>query len=80
MRSVEIRCPIGPRRLLFKMLLAGERPHVDSSNLIELACVDCTRTLRKKDPSVLRVLHRYDLAGSLVESVVQSSNGKSAGR
>lgn len=71
MRTVEIRCPVGPRRLLFKMIQAGEKPHVDEGNLIELACADCTRTLRKADATVLRVLHRYDLAGDLVESDVE---------
>lgn len=69
MNLIEIRCPVGPRRLLFKMRLSGEPLHV-SGNLIELHCPDCTRFARKDDPAVVRVLHRFDLAGDLVESEV----------
>lgn len=70
MNLIEIRCPVGPRRLLFKMRLSGEQPHV-SDNLIELSCDDCKRTERKKNPTVIRVLHRFDLAGNLIESEVE---------
>lgn len=71
MQTVEIRCPVGPRRLLSKLLVAGEKPHVVEGNLIEFACDDCKRTLRQQGRIVIRVLHRYDLAGELVETVVQ---------
>lgn len=70
MRTIEIRCPVGPRRLLFKMLQAGDQPHV-SDNLIELSCDDCKRFARKEDPRVVRVLHRFDLSGALIESEVE---------
>ena len=64
---VEIRCPVGPKKLLGR--LSPQKP-VISDNLVELACSDCARTLRKQGRDVLRVLHRYDLAGALVESEV----------
>lgn len=71
METVEIRCPIGPRRLLSKLLVAGEQPKHVEGNLIEFSCEDCKRTLRKKqDPTIVRVLHRYDLAGTLVETLI----------
>lgn len=71
MPTIEIRCPVGPRRLLSKVISSGQGPvHVTRDNLMELACDDCKRAARREDPSVLRVLHRYDLAGVLVESVV----------
>lgn len=71
MPEVQIRCPEGPRRLLAKARLVGDRPHVTDGNLIEFYCNDCTRSRRRKDPAVSRVLHRFDLTGTLVESVVE---------
>jgi hypothetical protein len=70
MDEIEIRCPVGPRRLLFKMYQEGHRPHVVPGNLIEVACDDCKRTMRRRDPSVVRVVHRFNLAGELIESKV----------
>lgn len=72
MPTVEIRCPVGPRRLLSKLLVRGEKPVVVEGNLIEFACDDCKKTLRQQQAGpVTRVLHRYNLAGELVETVVQ---------
>jgi hypothetical protein len=69
--TIEIRCPVGPRRLLSKLLVDGGRPkHVDG-NLIEFACDDCKRTLRRQGETLSLVLHRYDLAGNLVETLVE---------
>ena len=80
---VDIRCPLGPRRgdgtcspgrLLAKIRQAGEQPSfVQPNNLMELACEDCTRTLRKSGRNVARVLHRYDFSGTLVESLIVES-------
>jgi hypothetical protein len=74
---VEVRCPVPqtlptgecrPGRLLFKLLRAGTPPSwVHPDNLIELACEDCKYRLRKAGHPVQRVLHRYNLAGELVE-------------
>jgi hypothetical protein len=78
--EVEVRCPVPqelpgghcrPGRLLLKLLVTGERPsYVQPDNLIELACEDCRGRLRKSGRQVKRVLHRYDLAGSLVTTLV----------
>lgn len=74
MESIEIRCPVGPRRLLSKLLVRGEHPDITPDNLIEFACSDCKQTLSRQGNSrVKRVLHRYDLAGVLVETVVERS-------
>lgn len=71
METVEIRCPVGPRRLLSKLLVAGERPkHVDG-NLIEFSCDDCKKNLRRRGMTVVRVLHRYNLAGELVQTALE---------
>lgn len=69
-RSVELRCPTGPRRLLSKLLLSGGQPHVVEGNLVELSCTDCKKRLRGEGREVVRVLHRFSLDGALVESVV----------
>lgn len=72
METVEIRCPVGPRRLLSKLLMAGEQPKHAEGNLIEFACDDCKRELRKRrTDTIVRVLHRYNLAGVLVETIIE---------
>ncbi len=68
---VELRCPVGPKQLLAKLRTDGEKAHVTSDNLMELACRDCARNAREYDPAVRRVLHRFDFAGELIESVVE---------
>lgn len=70
MEPVEIRCPIGPKRLFTKLLIEGGRPHITEGNLIEFSCDDCKRGLRNRGEEVFRVLHRYDFVGTLVESEV----------
>lgn len=50
----------------------GDAPPVyNADNLLELACRDCARSVRREDPSVRRVLHRYAFTGALVESAVE---------
>lgn len=71
METVELRCPVGPRQLLGKVLRESGNVVVDDNNLMELACRDCARALKVSDPGVLRVVHRYNLLGELVESVIQ---------
>lgn len=71
METVEIRCPVGPQRLLSKLRLSGERPVITGDNLIEFACDDCKRTIRRRGTPVYRVLHRYNLLGELVETVTE---------
>ena len=70
---VDIRCPVGPKRLLARMRSDGTPPNFDpDANVVEFSCSDCARTLRKAGKDVGRVLHRYNFIGELVESVVQS--------
>lgn len=65
-----MRCPWGPRRLLMKLIQDGERPQLTDGNLLELACSDCKRTMRRSGDPVTQVLHRYNLLGEMIESVV----------
>jgi len=67
---VELRCPVGPRRLFAKLRLSGVRPPVTQDNLIELSCSDCRRSLRAEGKAVQFVLHRFDIVGMLIETVL----------
>lgn len=68
--EIEVRCPVGPRRLFAKIVAEGGRPKIVEGNLIEFACSDCRRLRRLSGEPVTLVLHRYDLAGQLVETEV----------
>jgi hypothetical protein len=79
--TVEVRCPVPkplpsghcrPGQLLMKLRLSGEQPsYVHPDNLIELACEDCKYYAKASGHPVRRVLHRYDLAGQLVETLIE---------
>ncbi len=63
---VEVRCPVGPQRLFTKLRLGEESArYLESANLIEFSCSDCSR--RKAEPT--RIFHRYNFIGELVETV-----------
>jgi hypothetical protein len=49
-------------------MVAGEHPKIVEGNLVELSCDDCKKTMRQQGKPVLRVLHRFNLLGELVES------------
>lgn len=68
--TVELRCPVGPKRLFSKLILAGDRPRITSGNLVEFACADCRKSVRATGQPCRLVLHRFDLVGELVESVI----------
>lgn len=70
MPTIDIRCPEGPKKLLMKLQINGERPTYTDGNLIELSCDHCKSTLRKQGLRLSRVLHRFDLAGELIETEV----------
>ena len=77
--EIEVRCPVPvslpnghslPGRLLFKLRLSGEIPsYVYPDNLIELPCEECKAQLRRQGRQVKRVLHRFDLSGTLIETL-----------
>jgi hypothetical protein len=50
------------------MKLAGEQPQYVEGNLMEFACDDCKKQLRRSGDNVFRVLHRYNFLGELVET------------
>lgn len=65
----EFRCPSNFRRMFAK--LQGAPLAIVPGNLMEFACQDCAKVYRLTDPTVSRVLHRYDLLGALIESSVE---------
>lgn len=72
---VEVRCPLGAKTLLAKVLAEkGGTARRTTENLLELSCRSCTRQARHEMADVgmstgFRILHRYDFAGQFVESV-----------
>lgn len=70
MKTVEVRCPAGPKRLFSKLRFTGGEIHYTEDNLLEFACADCKRTLRKTDPTIERVLHQYDFLGTLIRTYI----------
>jgi heterodisulfide reductase subunit C len=76
--TVEVRCPVGPRRLFTKLKLGEESGrYIHPENLIELTCCDCRNRLRRASNSVevVRVLHRYNFVGELIETVAVHDGG-----
>lgn len=65
---VDIRCPRHPIRLLLRV---GTPVKVDGANLIEVACRDCRTDRRKAGIPAALVVHRYNVLGELVETVVE---------
>lgn len=79
--EVELRCPTGaernghchPGRLLAKLRLSGEAPsYVQPDNVIEMPCRECReRYWSRHGRRVRNVLHRYDLSGAWVSTLVE---------
>lgn len=70
MDGVEIRCPEHPIRLLLRIgkpVLVNE----GGANMIEIACKDCRTQLRREGTPVQLVVHRYNVVGDWVETVVR---------
>lgn len=64
---VEIRCPRHSMRLLLKI---GRPRVVDGANVIEVACRDCRKDLRRDGRDVRDVIHVYNVLGEVVETRV----------
>lgn len=75
MEAVELRCEDHPRRLLGRLLHDGAERRVVPGNLLEFACRDCARARRRDGQDVVRVLHRFDLTGELIETVTVADPG-----
>jgi hypothetical protein len=65
--KVEIRCP-GKFNKLFLILLQEHLPQ--EGMLMEIACADCAKDIRRGNPKVVRALHYYDAAGKCVHTKI----------
>lgn len=73
-QTVELRCPQGPRALLAKIRTEQDgSARLTSENLLELSCRDCSKSesRARTDGRRVRVLHCFDVSGSLVESFIE---------
>jgi hypothetical protein len=68
MPLIEIRCPVGPRRLFTKLKIDGVKPKYVEGNLIEFSCPECRKDLKAEGKQVKHVFHRYNFLGELIES------------
>lgn len=64
--QIEVRCPV-TQRLMLKI---GRPTVIDGANLIEVACRDCRNEIRKQGMVVERVVHRYNVLGDMLETIV----------
>jgi hypothetical protein len=64
---VEMRCAEHPHRMFGKLMQTAQATVVDG-NLIEFSCPDCRKAAKLKPP--VAVLHRFNLAGDLVETEI----------
>lgn len=79
--DIELRCPVGhdrgdgtcsPGKLFALLRITGEQPSfIKPDNLIEMACPECKRRLVQRGTAAKRVLHRYNFAGELVDTLVE---------
>jgi hypothetical protein len=68
--KIDLRCPIGPRKLLGRIRSEGGHTPV-VQGLMELACRECRSVVeREKGIKPLQVLHCYNLLGELVTSEI----------
>lgn len=69
---VEVRCPGGLRRLFTRLKLGEETArYIDSGNLIEFTCSDCAKDISRQRGELVRVFHRFNFLGDLIETTVE---------
>lgn len=68
--TVEVRCPVGPRKLFTKLKLGEETVQYLPSNLIEFSCSDCAKSVSANVGRRVRVFHSFDFAGELIHTRV----------
>lgn len=71
MNTVEVRCPVGPRKLFTKLKLGEEFGKYLPGNMIEFTCGDCARSIGRERGQRVRVFHRFNFIGELIETHVE---------
>lgn len=67
---VEVRCPVGPRKLFSKLKLGEEIARPIPGNLIEFSCGDCARRVSRERGEPMQVFHQFNFLGELVQTVL----------
>jgi hypothetical protein len=69
---VEVRCPVGPRKLFTRLKIGLESArHIEVGNLIEFTCWDCARRRGRLRGRSVRVYHQFNFIGELVRTLVE---------
>lgn len=72
MHSVEVRCPVGPRKLFTKLKLGEEfATYSEDGSSIEFTCGDCARRISRERNAPMRVFHRFNFLGELIKTTVE---------
>lgn len=72
MNTVEVRCPVGPKKLFTKLKLGEEFGKYLPNNLIEFTCSDCSKRISRERNMRVRVFHRFNFIGELVNSHIDT--------
>lgn len=75
MNTVEVRCPVGPRKLFTKLKLGEEFGKYLPYNLIEFTCSDCAKRIGRERGTRVRVFHRFNFAGELINTHIDADAG-----
>jgi hypothetical protein len=68
MSTVEVRCPVGPKKLFTKLKLGEEFAKYLPDGLIEFTCTDCAKAFRRKTNHFFRIFHSYNFVGELIST------------
>lgn len=71
MNTVEVRCPVGPRKLFTKLKLGEEFATRLPGNLIEFTCSDCAKRIGRDRQQRVRVFHSFNFVGELISTRVE---------
>jgi hypothetical protein len=78
--TIEVRCPLGPRKLFTKLQLGEEAArYVQPDNLIEFTCADCARRITRQHQQPVRVYHRFNFIGELIETLIEQRSSCATG-
>lgn len=69
--TVEVRCPVGPRKLFTKLKLGEETGGYLPNGLIEFSCSDCARRATREQLKRVRVFHSFNFVGDLITTRVE---------
>jgi hypothetical protein len=72
--TVEVRCPVGPQKLFTKLKLGEESGGYLPNGLIEFTCGDCSKRIGRESDRRVRVFHRFNFIGELIQTVVEDLN------